>query len=393
VAAALPDASPAVQRPRIVLFSGGSACRSINIALSRRGADLTRIVPAWDSGGSSKVLRETFNMLPVGDVRQALMTMAHGEGRAGDVVKIFNARLSSALGNDEAREEFTFYAEGTHPLLQRMAPPLRDAILTYLDLFGRSAPTDFDYRNGSIGNFILTGAYLDSGEDINAAVSAFRRLCSVDGQVWPASVRPDIQLAATLRDGRLISGQHRVTALDDDASAIGISAVSLGPAGDVEANAAALDAIDAADAIVFGPGSFFTSILPHLLVDGIVAAIAANRRAPRIFIGNVLECAETRGRRLSELLEIFLATWRRDSERRRGLTHVLSNRELFPFAKTVGKFRYLREGDLENVCRRERLAWVSGEFEDAWVRGQHDGEEAANALLRIVGNPYGPDAA
>ena len=385
------NAAPTAGRPRIVLFSGGSACRNINIALSHRGADITRIVPAWDSGGSSKAIRETFNMLPVGDVRQALMTMAHGEGRAGDVVKIFNARLSSALGNDEARAEFEFYAHGAHPPLQRMAPEVREAILAYLDLFGRSAPLDFDYRHGSIGNFILTGAYLASGEDINAAVAVFRHLCSIEGQVWPASVRPDIQLAATLRDGRLISGQHRVTALDDDASAMGISAIALGPAGDVEANEAAFEAIETAHAIVFGPGSFFTSILPHLLVDGIIPAIAANRHAPRIFIGNILECAETRGRRLSDLLEIFLATWRRDSERRRGLTHVLSNRELFPFAKTVGKFRYVREGDLENLCRRERLAWVSGEFEDAWVRGQHDGEEAANALLRIISNPYGPD--
>jgi len=380
-----------VERPRIVLFSGGTACRNINIALSRRGADVTRIVPAWDSGGSSKPIRETFNMLPVGDVRQALMTMAHGEGRAGDVVKIFNARLSSALGNEEARSEFAFYAQGAHPLLQRMTPDLRDAILAYLDLFGRSAPDDFDYRNGSIGNFILTGAYLAAGEDINAAVAVFRQLCSIEGRVWPVSVRPDIQLAATLRDGRLISGQHRVTTLDDDQSALGIAAIALGPAGDVVANEVAFEAIEGADAIVFGPGSFFTSILPHLLVDGIIPAIAANRRAPRIFIGNILECAETRGRRLSDLLEIFLATWRRDVERRRGLTHVLSNRELFPFAKTVGKFRYVREGDLEAVCRRERLAWVSGEFEDAWVRGQHDGEEAANALLRIIDNPYGPD--
>jgi hypothetical protein len=48
------------------------------------------------------------------------------------------------------------------------------------------------------------------------------------------------------------------------------------------------------------PGSFYTSILPHLLVDGALAAIGANRRAPRIFIGNILECAETRGATLSD---------------------------------------------------------------------------------------------
>ena len=71
--ASLKPREPAVtESPHIVLFSGGSACRNINIALSRMSARLTRIVPAWDSGGSSKVLREAFDMLPVGDVRQGL---------------------------------------------------------------------------------------------------------------------------------------------------------------------------------------------------------------------------------------------------------------------------------------------------------------------------------
>ena len=53
---------------------------------------------------------------------------------------------------------------------------------------------------------------------------------------------------------------------------------------------------------MFGPGSFFTSIMPHFLVDGLAEAISRNRRAPRVFIGNILECAETRGRSLSELV-------------------------------------------------------------------------------------------
>lgn len=380
--------------PRIVLFSGGTACRSINMALSRRGAHVTRIVPAWDSGGSSKAIRETFSMLPVGDVRQALMTMAHGEGRVGDVVKIFNARLSNALGNREARDEFIYYSGGAHPALQRMTPAMRDAILGYLDLFGRSVPADFDFPNGSIGNFILAGAYFAENGDINAAISVFRKLCLIKGKVWPASVSSDIQLAATLRSGSQVNGQHRVTGLDDAGSADGIASIALtreNGSSEIKANPAVFEALANADAIAFGPGSFFTSILPHLLVDDMVEAVAANRRASRIFIGNILECAETQGRTLAELLQVFLAIWRRDRQSRRGLTHVISNRELFPFAKTVGRFRYLREGPLAELCMRERLAWTAGEFEDAWTRGQHDGESVADALIRIAVNPYGPD--
>lgn len=383
-----------VSRPRIVLFSGGTACRSINIALSQRGARVTRIVPAWDSGGSSKIIRETFNMLPVGDVRQALMTMAHGEGRAGDVVKVFNARLSSSLGNSGARIEFDFYRNGEHPLLRRIAPDIREAILKYLSLFGSRIPDDFDFRNGSIGNFILTGAYLTHQQDINIAIGIFRALCGIEGEVWPVSIKPNIQLEAVLRGGERIIGQHLVTGLNEGQSETGIETIQLRAGhGPISENSAISYALVDADVIVFGPGSFFTSILPHLHVDGVVRAIAGNRRAPRVFIGNILECAETQGRDLADLLDVFIRTWRRDSELRRGITHVLSNRELFPFAKTVGRFRYLREGDLETLSRRERLAWVSGDFEDAWTRGRHDGEEVVNALLKIADSPYGPDAA
>ena len=381
--------------PRIVLFSGGTAARSINIALSRRGADLTRIVPAWDSGGSSKVLRETFGMLPVGDVRQALMTMAFGEGRTGDAVKIFNTRLSSAPGNGEARLEFDYFVCGEHPLLRRLAPDMRAAILKYLNIFADAVPGDFDFGNGSIGNFILTGAFLAHRRDINTAIAEFRGLDRIRGRVWPGSVDSDIELAALLRDGRQVLGQHRVTGLDDEMSGIGIDRVDLRvtAGGRPQANGEVFGPVAEADLIVFGPGSFFTSIMPHFLVDGLAEAITQNRRAPRVFIGNILECAETRGRSLSELVETFLASWRRDGgERRRGLTHLISNRDLFPFAKSVGKFRYLREGPLGDICRVERLTWISGEFEDAWMRGQHDGEEVAAALMKIAAEGRGPDA-
>ena len=120
--------------PHIVLFSGGTACRSTNLALCAKPVRLTRIVPAWDSGGSSKVIRESLDVLGVGDIRQALMTMAHGEGRAGDVVKVCNARLTTSSEAD-ANTEFALYAEGRHPLLERMEPGLRGAILNYLRTF------------------------------------------------------------------------------------------------------------------------------------------------------------------------------------------------------------------------------------------------------------------
>src|SRR6266566_3708018 len=101
------------ERPRVVLFSGGSACRDINLALCRHAA-LTRVVPAWDSGGSSRVIRATLGILSIGDIRQALMTMAQGENSAGDVVKLCNTRLSDTASTTALRTEFELYADGEH---------------------------------------------------------------------------------------------------------------------------------------------------------------------------------------------------------------------------------------------------------------------------------------
>lgn len=145
--------------PHVVIFAGGTASRNLTITLIRRGIKVTRLVPAWDSGGSSKLIRETLHILSVGDIRQALMTMAYAEGHAGDVVRIFNTRLSETGSRAELKRELAFYAEGSHPVLKMMQRDIAEAILRYLEVFMAAAGDDFDWRRGSIGNFILSGAF------------------------------------------------------------------------------------------------------------------------------------------------------------------------------------------------------------------------------------------
>ena len=372
--------------PHIVLFSGGTACRSTNLALCAKPVRITRIVPAWDSGGSSKVIRESLDVLGVGDIRQALMTMAHGEGRAGDVVKVCNARLTSSSLAD-ADTEFALYAEGRHPLLERMEPGLRGAILNYLRTFRAAIGTDFDFRNGSIGNFILTGAHLAHNSDINTAIFVFRKLCDIAGHVWPSTADSSADLSAVLKDETAISGQHRVTALPEEQGRTGIREIALSgrDGASVPANEAVIESLESADVVVFGPGSFYTSILPHFLVEGVVPAIARNVQARRVFIGNILQCRETRGLDLAQMLQTAASVWReRGGVDVRPFTHVLANRQLLPFEKTVGAFAYLGNGALEATCARLGAEAVIGEFEDAWQRGQHDGAAVADSISSLL---------
>lgn len=368
----------------VVLFSGGSACRSLNIALCQRSISLTRIVPAWDSGGSSRSIRESIDILSVGDIRQALMTMAYGEGCSGDIVRICNTRLSSEQDSKEASREFQAYVEGQHPLLGRLDPGLRGAIVNYLKIFADKAGITFDYRNGSIGNFILTGAYLAHNQDMNTAIFVFRKLCGITGEVWPSSLDNNLLLSAQLSDGQQISPQDKITHLSRQQSEKGISSVSLktSTGSHAQANTAVLEAIKNADLVIFGPGSFYTSILPHLQVTGMTSAIA-QAGCPVALVGNILQCCETRSLGLQDITDRFIQ-YRHDADASIPLPGlvVLGNQRFLSIEKYVGEFAYL--GD--EIIDSPRYSSVLDEFEDVWVRGKHDGEILASRLLSLARN-------
>jgi uncharacterized cofD-like protein len=371
---------------KIVIFGGGSGPRSLTLALCGSGCALTRVVPAWDSGGSSSALRQALGILPVGDIRQALMTLAHGEGRAGNLIKFFNARLSEDAGAG-LRDEFELYAHPAHPLLQAIEPEVRAAILEFLRIFRSRIAGEFDFRRGSIGNFVLAGAYFACGDDINQAILEFRKLCAIAGQVWPSSVEA-LDLSGELRDGTRIVGQHLLTSLLPQQARVGIRKVHLeathpargAPAGSGRANPAALAAIAAADLFVFGPGSFFTSILPHLLVPGVARAILdGNPGAPRVLIGNILECPETTGRDLAELVGAFEQLATGSTGATRFLTHVIANRRPLPVRTVLNGFAYLRSGELESAG----VTVMEQDLEDAWNQGRHDAQALAQLVLQL----------
>ena len=372
----------------IVMFGGGSGSRGITLALCREQFDVTRVVPAWESGGSSKALRQALGILAVGDIRQALMTLAHGEQKVSSVVRFFNARLSEAANPTDLRAEFDFYASGAHPLLASMAPDIHAAVLNYLRVFRSRIDDAFDFCRGSIGNFALTGAYFAHDRNINTAVCALRKLCAIRGHVWPSTTLNTVGLCAELRDGRWVHGQDQITALNTECAQVGIKRVFLTPqnAGECPAaNPAVLDAVRTADAIVFGPGSFYTSTVAHLCVSGIAQAIAATSpTVPKILIGNILECPETTGQTLSGLAQALAPDGQPGL-----LTHVLANQGGVPFERVVEGFRYLPLGDTVS-SNRSTPHVIADDFEDPWSRGRHDAHKVVTSLGELLAQTTGP---
>jgi uncharacterized cofD-like protein len=364
--------STAPDRPHIIILAGGTASRNLTITLIRQGVRVTRLVPAWDSGGSSKLIHETLHILPVGDIRQALMTMAYAEGHAGDVVRVFNARLSETSGQTELRRELALYSEGAHPAMQAMRRDIAEAILRYLSVFIAAAGEDFDWRRGSIGNFILAGAMLAEDGDINAAILAFKSLCGISGDVWPTSKEHDLTLVAELNDGRHVKGQHEITSLPEEAARVGVKMVTLSGAA---ANPKACEAIAGADAIAFGPGSFHTSILPHLLVTGIVEALG-HSKAPKILIGNMLEDRETRGLSLDEMAQRIVDAGAGEVV----LTHILAHEGAVPVERVIGASRFVGRSAAELAG----IEIIARDLEDPWLRGMHDSSLVATMILDLA---------
>jgi uncharacterized cofD-like protein len=196
---------------------------------------LNAVVTMFDSGGSSGQLRDELGVLPPGDVLKCALTLARNEGEARRV-------LLSRLPTLEHHER----------------------------LAGHTG-----------GNLLLSMMEQYSG-DFLAAVDALRALLGCKGRVWPVSVEP-ATICAEYEDGTQRRGEVEVDAVQSRGNAV--TRVWLEP--DVSIHPAVADAIRTFDAVIIGPGSFYTSIMPPLLVRGVRNALA-DIRGPIILIANLL---------------------------------------------------------------------------------------------------------
>jgi len=217
---------------RIVVLGGGTGLANVLRGLKQETAHLTAIVSMADDGGSSGLLRDTFGIPPVGDLRNCLIALADAEPTAG-------------------------------ALLQHRLPAEPGAT-----------------RGHPIGNLLLAAAIAEEQGDLERGVERVHRILHVRGRVVPATTI-GLHLRGRTLSGETISGQALL------ARTTGIDRVELDPPGPASSQAA-IAAIRAADLIILGPGSLFTSLIPHLLVPGIRRALA-NRRAPLLWVANVDE--------------------------------------------------------------------------------------------------------
>jgi CofD-related protein of GAK system len=302
--------------PRVLFFSGGTALRGVSRVLTTYTHNSTHLITPFDSGGSSAKLRDAFGMISVGDLRNRLMALADMRLRGHpEIYRLFGYRFPADADNPSLRALLGTMLQETHPLVDAIPNPMRSIICRHLAFFAERAPHDFDLRGASIGNLILTGGYLNQARDIDAVTFTFSKLVEARGLVRPV-VDADCHLQAVLEDGRIVIGQHRLTAKEVAPLTSPIADIGLVWANDgdrpaeVEIDKGTRRFIDDAELICFPFGSFYTSVLACVLPRGLGRAVA-EAGCPKVYVPNCVADPEQVALPVTGAVERLLAYLRR----------------------------------------------------------------------------------
>lgn len=216
--------------PKVVAVGGGTGLSVLLSGLKEYTSNITAIVTVADSGGSSGRLRQQFDILPPGDIRNCLVALA-------------------------------------------------DASVLMRDLFQFRFDKTSELSGHSFGNLFITAMTKLTG-DFEKAVKETSKVLALRGQVIPSTLN-NVTLVAKHQDGSVTEGEDMIPQAHRT-----ISRVYLKPEAS-PATVEALRAIEEAQIIVLGPGSLYTSIIPNLLIKEITNSMV-NSGAIKIYICNVM---------------------------------------------------------------------------------------------------------
>ena len=313
--------------PKIVAIGGGTGLSTMLRGLKRYTKNLTAIVTVSDDGGGSGMLRRDIGMLPPGDIRNCMESLANTEGI---MQSLLSYRFSSGV-----------------------------------------------LRGQSFGNLLLAALNGVTGS-FEEAVSQMGQVLAISGRVIPVTTA-DVRLAATFENGAYVVGESNIFGFKKKQDCR-IRCVELLPE-HPKALPAALTAIAEADIILLGPGSLYTSIIPNLLVEGIAEAIA-DSTAQKIYVCNIMtQDGETEGYTAADHVEALF------SHGLLGIVDIcLANSAPVP-AELVPRYR--EEGAERLLVDKERIAGMGIEVVERPVAAgegnfaRHDPDKLAGEIISL----------
>ena len=222
-----------VKGPKVVVIGGGTGLSTMLRGLKYYTSNITAIVTVADDGGGSGELREDLGILPPGDIRNCILALADTE-------------------------------------------PLMEELLQFRFKEGR-------LKNQSFGNLFLAAMDGISG-NFEEAVQKMSKVLAVTGKVIPVTL-DNIVLKAKLKNGMVVEGESNIPEASEK-NKTSIDYVFIEPA-NASAVEEAINALKEADAVILGPGSLYTSVIPNLLVKDISSALLKSD-ALKLYVSNIM---------------------------------------------------------------------------------------------------------
>lgn len=317
-----------VSGPKIVVVGGGTGLSTMLRGLKNYTNNITAIVTVGDDGGGSGKIREDFGMLPPGDIRNCILALADTE-------------------------------------------PIMEKLLQYRFKEG-------SLEGQSFGNLFLA-AMAGISDNFEEAVQRMSSVLAVTGKVLPVTL-DDMKLVAILENGDKIDGESRIPdeAIERKSK---IKKLMINPK-NAKPLVDALKAIEEADAIIMGPGSLYTSIIPNLLVTDIADTICKSD-AIKIYISNIMtQPGETDNFTASDHLKSLI-----NYGGKKSVQYVIANNGVIP--KDI-ESRYLKEGSKLVELDRDEIRSLGVEIvEENLVKitkgyVKHDSEYLAEIIMKTV---------
>ena len=310
--------------PAITVVGGGHGLSVLLRGIKQATSNVTAVVTVADDGGSSGRLRQDLGMIPPGDLRNCLVALAD-----------------------------------TEPLMEK--------------LFQHRFEGSSELSGHSFGNLFIAAMTQVTG-DVETALKESSKVLAVKGQVLPAS-KEFVRLDAIMEDGTVVCGESHIPEAHKR-----IHRVKLYPE-HAEAVQSSLDAIRNAEAIVLGPGSLYTSVIPNLLVEGIGDAICRSK-AVKIYICNVMtQPGETDGYTASMHVKAIM-----DHAGRNAVDYVIVNSTPVPedlkqkYAET-GAYPVVVDDDVLNQLG---VGIIKADLITSKDAIHHDPKKLCDSVMRVV---------
>ncbi len=306
---------------RIVAFGGGHGLAAMLSALRDISSEITAVVTVADNGGSSGQLRSEFGVMPPGDLRMALSALCSDDE--------WGSSWAQAL-------QHRFESEG----------PL----------------------NGhALGNLLLTALW-NLNNDPVVGLDKVGELLRIVGRVLPMAAIP-IEIEATLKPlsngqpGRVIRGQVEVAEAAGEVVSVRLIPDSPPVLSEV------LEAIENAEWITIGPGSWYSSVLPHLLVPQIRAALANSNAKIVVFLNLDARTVKDEASALSPEVQIeFLKTHAPEVK----IDYLVADNSI----KTTG---------LEAIAQKYQAQLILSDLAHHPGSDQHDRFKVLSTLKKLIG--------